>query len=143
MKINGEIIRELRKENGLRLSDVAARLHVTEATISRYESGDIQRASPSIINAYSKLFRVPINYICENMDSDWVEVLQGASLKDPRVAGFIQYLEEQAEREMNSEYFGLSDFEKDVIVALRNADDKTRNLVLYALGCADEGKEGD
>lgn len=134
MKIDSKIIKELRKENGLRLSDVAARLHVSEATVSRYESGDILRASPSIITAYAKLFRVPINYICENMDSDWVEVLQGASLTDPRVAGFIQYLEEQAEKEMNDDNFQISDEEKELVIEYRNMDPKTKQLVKIALG---------
>lgn len=134
MKIDSKVIRELRKDNGLRLSDVAARLHVSEATVSRYESGDIQRASPSIINAYAKIFRVPVTYICENLDADWVEVLQKGRLADPRVAGFIEYLEEQAEREMNSDTFEVSKEEQDFIVAYRKADDKTKDLVMFALG---------
>jgi len=138
MKIDSKVIKELRKDNGLRLSDVAARLHVSEATVSRYESGEIQRASPSIIRSYAKLFRVPINYICENLDDDWVEVLQEARLKDPRVAGFIQYLEEQAEKEMNSSSFIVTDDEKEIIIAFRNADEKTRSLVNLALGINSE-----
>ena len=134
MKIDSKVIRELRKDNGMRLSDVAARLHVSEATVSRYESGDIQRASPSIINAYAKIFRVPVTYICENLDEDWVEVLQKGRLADPRVAGFVEYLEEQAEREMNSDSFEVSKEEKDLIIAYRDADDKTKELVTFALG---------
>lgn len=141
MRIDSKIIKELRKENGLRLSDVAAHLHVSEATVSRYESGEIRRASPSIITSYAKLFRVPINYICENMDDDWVEVLQEARLKDPRVAGFIQYLEEQAEKEINSNSFVVSDEEKELIIAYREADEKTRNLVTYALGSVFDSDE--
>lgn len=139
MKIDSKVIRELRKDNGLRLSDVAARLHVSEATVSRYESGEIQRASPSIINAYAKIFRVPVTYICENLDADWVEILQKGRIADPRVAGFIEYLEEQAEREMNSDAFEVSKEEQDFIVAYREADDKTKDLVMFALGL----KKGD
>jgi transcriptional regulator with XRE-family HTH domain len=133
MKIDSKTIKELRKDNGLRLSDVAARLHVSEATISRYESGEIQRASPAIINAYSKLFRVPVTYICENLDSDWVEVLQKGRLADPRVAGFIEYLEEQAEREINDDIV-LSMEERELVLAFRQADEKTHDIVRLALG---------
>ena len=141
MKIDSKTIKELRKDNGLRLSDVAARLHVSEATISRYESGEIQRASPAIINAYSKLFRVPVTYICENLDSDWVEVLQKGRLADPRVAGFIEYLEEQAEREINSDDIVLTNEERDLVLAFRQADEKTLEIVRFALGLNKEEED--
>lgn len=133
MKIDSKVIKELRKENGLRLSDVAARLRVSEATVSRYESGEIQRAAPTIINAYAKLFRVPVTYICENLDDDWVEVLQKGRLADPRVAGFIEYLDELAEREINSDNISLSDFEKQLVLAYRDADQKTKNIIAVTL----------
>ena len=145
MKIDSSVLKQLRIDNGMRLSDVAARLQISEATISRYESGQIQKVSPRILIGYSKLFRVPINFLCENSDSDWVDALQEAGLRDPRVKGFIEYLEEQAEREMND--INLSNEELDIAVAYRNADERTRELVRYALKISQEispdNKEGD
>lgn len=138
MKLDSNTIKQLRIDNGLRMSDVAARLQISEATVSRYESGQIRKVSPRILVGYSKLFRVPINVLCENAESDWVDALQEAGLRDPRVAGFIEYLEEQAEREMNNIQF--SNEETNIALAYRNADEKTRNLVAFALGLTSDPK---
>jgi len=132
MKINSEAIKNLRIENGLSLQDVAARLGVSEGTISRYENAKIQRVSPNVLAGYSKLFRVPITTLYENPETEWVTALEEAGLRDPRVAGFIEYLEEQAQKE--SEGIALSPEEYDIIVAYRSTDTHTRKLVLYALG---------
>ena len=133
MKINSEEIRRLRIENGLTLKDVAIRLDSSEATISRYESGQIQRVSPKVMLGYSKLFHVPINDLYENAETEWVTALQEAGLRDPRVAGFIEYLEEQAQKE-NSEDISLTEYEKEIIKAFRAAPQKTRELIAFALG---------
>ena len=132
MKIDSNTLKQLRIDNGLRLSDVAARLQISEATVSRYESGQIQKVSPRILVGYSKLFRVPITVLCENSESDWIDALQEAGLRDPRVAGFIEYLEEQAEKEMND--VSITKEESEIIIAYRNADERTKQLVNIALG---------
>lgn len=139
MKIDSNVIKQLRKDNGLRLSDVAARLQISEATVSRYESGQIQNVSPRILLGYSKLFRVPMTVFCENAESDWVDALQAAGLRDPRVAGFIEYLEEQAEKEMNADNFYVSDDEKELILAYRNSDERTKKVINFALGLPEGG----
>ena len=138
MIIKHDELKELRIRNGLTLKDVAARLGVSEGTVSRYESGEIKRVSPSVLLGYSKLFNVPIRYLYENPDTEWVTALEEAGLRDPRVAGFIEYLEEQAQKE--SEGISLSSEEYDIISAYRSADSHTRKLVLYALGvpCGEE-----
>lgn len=138
MKIKHEILKKLRQEKGLTQNDVAVRLGITEATVSRYESGQIQRVSPSVLLNYSKLLKVPITTLYENPETEWVTALEEAGLRDPRVAGFIEYLEEQAQKE--SEGISLSSEEYDIIAAYRCADAHTRKLVLYALGvpCGEE-----
>lgn len=132
MIINSEELKRLRLENGLTLKDVAARLDITEATVSRYESGAIKRISPKIILGYTKLFRVHINQLYENAETEWVSALEEAGLRDPRVAGFIEYLEEQAQKE-NAEELNLTPEEAVLIMAYRNADTKTKQIVDFAL----------
>lgn len=134
MRINSDLLRQLRIDNGLSLKAAAARLDISEATLSRYECGQINRPAPDVLIACSKLYRVPLNVLYDEPEPEWVSALQEAGLKDPRVANFIQYLNEQAEKEMNSENFYMTDDEKEVIIAYREADEKTRSLVNLALG---------
>lgn len=134
MKVNGERLKELRMEHGLTLRDVAQRLGVTDATVSRYESCAIQKISPKVLMGYSQLFHVPINSLYENKETEWVAAFSGGGMFDPRVRGFIEYLEEQAEKE--SEAIELTDDELKVIKGYRSADERTRRLVDYALGIA-------
>ena len=132
MKINSEEIKRLRVEHGLTLKDVAARLDTSEATISRYESGAIQRVSPKVMLGYSKLFHVPINALYENPQTEWVSALEEAGLRDPRVAGFLEYLEEMAQKE-NGEDVQLSEHELALILAYRAADRRTQQIVDFTL----------
>lgn len=134
MKINSNLLRQLRIDNGLSLKAAAARLDISEATLSRYECGQINRPAPDVLIACSKLYRVPLNVLYDEPEPEWVSALQEAGLKDPRVANFIQYLNEQAEKEINNDNFFLADEEKEVIIAYREADEKTRELVQFALG---------
>jgi transcriptional regulator with XRE-family HTH domain len=136
MIIKSEEIKRLRTESGLTQNDVAVRLGVSEATISRYESGQIKKVSPSVLLGLSKLFRVPLTALYENAETEWVAALQEARLHDPRVAGFIEYLEEQAQKE-NCDII-LSHPEEELIVSYRKADPKTRHLVEFALGIASD-----
>ncbi len=138
MKLNGDLLRELREDSGLTLKAAAIRLNISEATLSRYECGQIQRPAPSVLIGCSKLYRVPINVLYDQPEPEWVSALQESGLKDPRVAGFLQYLNEQAEKEMNNDNFTISEKEKEIINALRSADEKTIRLVTYALGLTRE-----
>jgi len=140
VKINTEAIKQYRIHSGLTQNDVAIRLGVSEATISRYESGAIEKVSPKVMLGYAKLFHVPINTFYENAQTEWVTALEEAGLQDPRVAGFIEYLEEQAQKEAK-EAFDLSKFEIDLVSAYRKSDEKTKHLVTYALGIASDTQE--
>ena len=135
MIINSEEIKNLRIKNGLTQQDVAIRLGVSEGTISRYESGQIQRISPKVMLGYSKLFRVPINSLYENAETEWVTALEEAGLRDPRVAGFIEYLEEQAQKEAKEpENIKLDDHEIEIVNAYRKADEQTKRIIDFSLG---------
>ena len=140
MKINHQAIRSLRIKKGLTLKDVAVRLNVTEGTVSRYESGQIQRVSPKVMLGYSKLFDVPINYLYENAETEWVKALDEAGLHDPRVAGFIEYLEEQAKKEA-VDSLELDENEINVALAYRAADEQAKRIVRFTLGIKDNLEE--
>lgn len=64
MKIN-EYLKIRRKEMGLTLLDVANACGVSEATVSRWESGDIENMRRSKIAAYAKVLRLSPNVILE------------------------------------------------------------------------------
>ena len=104
MKIHGDQLKDLRKAHGLTMAEVAEKLGVTEGTISRYENGQIKRVSPSVITGYSRLFNVPATELYENPETEWLAAFSGAGKHDPRVRGFIEYLEEQAEKEEVSNF---------------------------------------
>lgn len=131
MLVNGEALKQLRMDHGYTLKEVATRLNVAEATVSRYESGQIKRISPSVLLGYSKLFNVPINILYENAETEWVRALTEAGMHDPRVRGFIEYLEEQAQKDTGD--IRLNDYEVELIHAYRNADEEIKRLVSYAL----------
>lgn len=64
MKIN-LFLKIRRKEMGLTLLDVANACGVSEATVSRWESGDIENMRRSKIAAYAKVLHVSPNVILE------------------------------------------------------------------------------
>ena len=132
MKINGDEIKRLRIEHGLSLKDVAIRLNISEPTASRYENGQVKRVSPNVMLGYSRLFNVPIGLLYENAQTEWVSALEEAGLRDPRVAGFIEYLEEKAQKD-STEEINLSDKETALILAYRNADKRTQQIVDFTL----------
>ena len=132
MLINGEKLKSLREEYELTMKDVATRLGITEGTVSRYESGQIKRVSPRIIMGYSELFHVPANQLYQNPETEWLSAFSGPGMYDPRVKGFIEYLEEQAQKENEDHVY--SDFDMELIVRYRAADERTKSLVAYALG---------
>ena len=133
MKINSEKIKYLREKNGLSLKDVAARIGCSEASVSRYENEQVQRVSPSIMLGYSKLFQVPITELYENPQTEWVTAMEEAGLRDPRVAGFIEYLEEQAQKEGD----GYTQEEYQLIDAFRKAPEQNKRIVSAILGITD------
>lgn len=58
-----DIIKSRRKELRLTLKEVAERLHVSEGTVSRYESGDIQNMGIDKIAALAKALECSPGYL--------------------------------------------------------------------------------
>lgn len=140
MHIKSERIKELREKYGLTLKEVASRLDISEASASRYERNEVQRVSPKIIYGYSQLFHVPVNELYENPETEWVPAFTGAGMMDPRVQGFISYLEEKAAEE---EAQTFSHREMRLIEYYRLANEKTRIMVDMMLDMpGEEKKEG-
>ena len=66
----GELIAELRKDLGMKQTDVAAHLGVSTGTISNYECG---RYEPDLetVRQLSRLFNVTSNYLLELTDDKY------------------------------------------------------------------------
>lgn len=62
IKIN-EIIKQRRMELGLTLKDIAKALNVSESTVSRYESSEIQNMGIDKIEALSKILKCSPGYL--------------------------------------------------------------------------------
>lgn len=76
MKIN-TLLKKRRKEMGLTLKEVAKAVGVSEATVSRWESGNIANMGRDKINALSKVLNLsPINImgISDNTDLSFTEL---------------------------------------------------------------------
>lgn len=72
MKI-GDKLRNRRKELGLSMKEVADRIGVAEATVSRWESGDIANMKRNYIRDYAKVLHVSPLYIMGEEDQ-YVEI---------------------------------------------------------------------
>lgn len=84
MKIN-EYLKIRRKELGLTLLDVSKLCGVSEATVSRWESGDIENMRRDRIAAYAKALRLSPNVIME------AEPLPSLTLNEEEEAIIIAY----------------------------------------------------
>lgn len=65
-----DIIRNRRKELGLTLLDVAKSCNVSEATVSRWESGDIGDMKRSRILSLSKVLKIPTSVIIGDYEEE-------------------------------------------------------------------------
>lgn len=149
-----ERIKQIMEEENLRQVDVIEKaqsycdkyhISLSKANLSMYLSGKSEPAQDKLY-LLSKVFGVSEAWLmgCDVPRKDpgdvvdvmpaWMAAFSGAGYLDPRVAGFLQYLNEQAEKEMNNDGFVVSEDEKEFINAYRNADEKTREIVTFALG---------
>lgn len=113
MEVN-EIIKRRRLELELTLKDVAKVMGVTEATVSRYESGDIK-----------------------NMGIDKIESLSRVLRCSP---GFLMGWEDEPNKqEMN--VFKLDLTEMEVIRKFRTLNDGERAMFLRAIGVEEKGDD--
>ena len=62
MKTLGERLKDLRKEKGYTLEQVAEKLNTTKVTISRYEN-NLREPKREAISQFAKLFNVSTDYL--------------------------------------------------------------------------------
>lgn len=79
-----ERLKELRIESNMTQSELANKLGVTPATISKYEKGQIVVAADIIIK-YSKVFNVTPDYILGSTN-DKHEIVEDVELSDDDIA---------------------------------------------------------
>lgn len=106
-----EIIKRRRLELDLTLKQVAKALGVSEGTVSRYESGEIQ-----------------------NMGIDKIEALSRVLRYSP---GFLMGWEDSANPASDNEDILLSPLERQIIMRFRLLSDGERNMFLRSLGLDD------
>lgn len=82
MKTN-ELIKNRRKELNLTLLDIAKACDVSEATVSRWESGDIENMKRSRIASLAKILRISPSLIVGDLEDEYT-----APAIDPRFKEF-------------------------------------------------------
>lgn len=102
-----DIIRKRRLELDLTLKDVAKALGVAEATVSRYETGDIQNMGIDKIAKLAKVLRCSPGYLM-----GWEELPNNTYKND----------------------FQLSDLEKNIIRKFRTLNNGERAMFLRTIG---------
>lgn len=110
-----EIIKNRRLELGLTLKDVAKVLGVAEATVSRYETGEIQNMGIDKIAHLSKVLRCSPAYLM-----GWTD--------DP----YFQ---------SDNSSFKVTPLEKQIILRFRSLPDGERNMLLRSLGLEEKGEK--
>lgn len=81
-----DIIKSRRKELKLTLKEVADRLHVSEGTVSRYESGEIQNMGIDKIAALAKVLECSPGYLM-----GWEESPESSLHKDSQFQRLLAY----------------------------------------------------
>lgn len=115
-------LKALREARGMSQQELADKLDVNKQTISGYERGVRRPAGENALDMYVALadvFNVDLMYLLGQ--HDYVERIAGEG-SDPADANI--------KASLNSD-------ELNLIRAYRNADDRTRRLVAYALGLSE------
>lgn len=81
-----DIIKHRRTELGLTLKDVAKALGVSEGTVSRYETGDIQNMGIDKIQSLSKVLQCSPGYLM-----GWEELYEDFSLSSTEKQVIVKY----------------------------------------------------
>lgn len=108
-----DIIKKRRLELDLTLKDVARSLGVSEGTVSRYETGDIQNMGIDKIAKLAKVLRCSPGYLM-----GWEDSPGGSDSNFP-----------------------LSDLEKEIIRKFRTLNNGERSMFLRSIGIEEEKGE--
>jgi transcriptional regulator with XRE-family HTH domain len=132
----GERVRQLRRERGLLLKDMAAHLGVSSAYLSALERGERGKPTWTLIQGVLQYF----NIIWDEAD----ELARLADMSDPRVKIDTGGCESRATLVANRlarEIRGLSESEIDAILAvLDTAQERARRAVLFVETAQDSGQ---
>ena len=149
----GDKLRDRRKELGMSMKDVAKRIGVSEATISRWESGQIANMKRNYVPAYAKVLNVPAEFIMgfemEAEASTRIPVFSYVSagcgcFAESNIEGYIDISEDMAK---SGQYFGVrvkgDSMEPDIkdqdIVIVRKQDYAKDGQIVVAVVNGDEG----
>lgn len=111
MSILNDRIKQRRLTLNLTLLQVAEQLGVKEATVQRYESGDIKNIKHETISQLAEILRCSPAYLM-----GWEKSI------------------------LPDDAFHLNDVEKQIIVSFRKADDISKAMVLRALSIDEDTK---
>ena len=107
----GQLIRSLRKENNLSMSDFAQKLDISQASISRIESG-IQEANYALLSEICEQFGLTLSsffLLLENKVDTTIKIPQDKSLQseniDDELFNIIKNLSEEQKRDYMYCYF--------------------------------------
>ena len=109
-----------RKELGLTMKQVAQSVGVSEATVSRWESGQIANMKRDKINSYAKVLHVSPNFIMTGEIDDSPNETFALTKKDERdIAKTLEQLRETLESQEGLMFYGdpMSDEAKESILA--------------------------
>ncbi|MGM0111062.1 helix-turn-helix domain-containing protein [Enterococcus sp. DIV0187] len=108
----GNMIKQLRKENGLTQKELAKMVHVSQQAIARYES---QKAEPTfdVLVDISEAFGVPIHYFLDmdasEAEQEYIAIYRSLNEENQRKAlDFLRLLRRQ-ENEFNATLRDLLD----------------------------------
>ena len=132
----GERVRQLRRERGLLLKDMAAHLGVSSAYLSALERGERGKPTWTLIQGVLQYF----NIIWDEAD----ELARLADMSDPRVkidTGGCDSRATLVANRLAREIRGLSESEIDTILAvLDTAQERARRAVLFVETAQDSGQ---
>ena len=110
----GDRIKEVRKLRGLTQEELAQKLGLKDSAIAKYESGRVENIKRSVISEMAKVLDCsPIYLLC--LDEDYAPLAQQASV------------------------FEVSNIEKEIIKAYRQADSIDKEMVLRILKIEEKG----
>lgn len=105
IKIN-EIIKQRRLELGLTLKDIAQALNVSESTVSRYESNEIQNMGIDKIEALSKVLKCSPGYLMgwiPNKDTEQLTIQTAISEQEKVLLSYYNQLNDLGKNKLIDE----------------------------------------
>lgn len=112
----GDRIKEVRKLRGLTQEELAQKLGLKDSAIAKYESGRVENIKRSVISEMARVLECsPVYLLCLDEDSDSLPINNKTSV------------------------FDVSNIEKEIIKAYRQADNIDKEMVLRILKIEQKG----